>query len=197
MAIVTETGANAGWCWACSACSFNSLSSSDIRSFPHDFNDHPLVPLTIEFGVENSLPCAQIQPAGRNGYDHFVMDQERLQMRIAVIFAGIVMLVLLAKWRQVLQPVVDVFDQSTLVIVHIYARCNVHSRDEDHSFLHAALVNDLLDLRRDVNVCPMRLRVKLQVLSKRLHGYEVSVNARLQIFCRRRSLLRPVRDPYT
>lgn len=90
-------------------------------------------------------------------------------MRIAVVFACFMVFVFLAKGRKVLQPLVNVFDQSGFVVVHINAGSNVHRGNEDHAFAHAALADDLLHLRRDVYIGPVRLGVKFKVFRERLH----------------------------
>src|ERR1700746_2761146 len=102
--MVTETGATVGSCFACSACSCNSCSSSDIWSLSHDFHNHALVPLPVELRIEHTLPRAQVEHARGNGHDHFMMDEQRLQMRVAVVLARLMMLVAFAKRRQMLQP---------------------------------------------------------------------------------------------
>src|SRR5579863_10089733 len=80
------------------------------------------------------------------------------------------MLVVLAKRRQMLQPLVDVLDQTALVIVHVHPRRDVHGRNQNHAFPHAALAYDLFDLRCDVHVGSVCLGVKLQVFRERLHS---------------------------
>src|SRR5580765_6064845 len=111
MAIVTETAARVGSSLACSACSFISFSSSDIASLSHDFYDDPLVPLPIKLSIENPLPSSQVEHPGSNWHNHLMMNQQCFQVRVAVVFSGVVMLVVLAKWSEVLHPFVDVFDQ--------------------------------------------------------------------------------------
>src|SRR5271165_5255178 len=101
--MVTEIGASVGSCLACSACSCNSFSSSDISSLSHNFHNDPLVPLPVELRIKNPLPCSQIQLARRNRHDDFVTDQQRLQVRVAIILAGFMMFIALAKGRQMLQ----------------------------------------------------------------------------------------------
>src|SRR5205807_10073886 len=41
---------------------------------PHDFHNHPLVPLSVEFGIKDALPGPQIQLARRDRHNHLVMD---------------------------------------------------------------------------------------------------------------------------
>jgi hypothetical protein len=42
----------------------------------HDFDDHPLVALTIELRIENALPGAEVELSGRDWNDYFMMDEQ-------------------------------------------------------------------------------------------------------------------------
>ena len=42
----------------------------------HDFHDHALVPLAVEFSVENSLPRTEVKPPSGNRNNHFMVNQE-------------------------------------------------------------------------------------------------------------------------
>src|SRR6185369_1547076 len=78
-------------------------------------------------------------------------------------------LVVLVERRQALKPLVDVCDQSFFVIVDVDSGSNVHSRHQHHAFFHSALTHDGLDLRRDVDVLAMLLRVESEVLGRNFH----------------------------
>ena len=90
-----------------------------------------------------------------------MVDQQRFEVRVAIVFARFVMLVVFLEWREVLEPLINVFDQSALVIVHIHTGSDVHCRHQDHAFAHAAVADNLLYLRRHVHVRPMRFGVEL------------------------------------
>src|SRR5579863_3133270 len=81
-------------------------------SLPHHFHDYPLIPLSIELRIENPLPRTQVELARSNRHDDFMVNQQRLQMRIPIVLAGFMMFVVFAERRQMLQPPVDVLDQS-------------------------------------------------------------------------------------
>src|SRR5579864_5000631 len=85
--------------------------------FSHYLYDDPLVTLAVEFRVEDALPGTEVEPARSDGNDDLMMDQERFQMRIAVDFPGIVMAIIFAKRRELLQPLIDVFNQAGLVVI--------------------------------------------------------------------------------
>src|ERR1041385_3959172 len=130
--MVSETGAKAGLCFACSACSCSSLNSSDMTLFSHDLHDDPFVTLAIKFRIENSLPGSQIKFAGCDRHDNFMMDEQRLQVRIAVVLARFMMLVILTEWGKVLKPLINVLDQTAFVVVNIYSGGDVHRRNQHH-----------------------------------------------------------------
>jgi hypothetical protein len=121
----------------------------------HDFHNHPLVTLTVKFSVENSLPSAEVELTGGDGNDDFVVDEQGFQVGIAVVLAGFVMLVVLIEGGELFQPAIDVFDQAWFVIVDVDSGGDVHGGNQDHAFLHAALLYRGLDLWRDVDVGAM------------------------------------------
>ena len=121
-------------------------------SLTHRLEEDPLWPLSIPLAVEDALPGAEVEPARGDGDDDLVMNEQGLQVRIPVVFAGVVMFVVFAEGCQLLQPLIDVFDQPTLVVIHIDAGRDVHGRNQHHAFLDAALAQDLLHLGRDVDV---------------------------------------------
>ena len=56
----------------------NVSAQANRQSFAHYLYDHPLVALAIEFGVEDTLPWAEVQPPRSDWNDDLVMDQQRL-----------------------------------------------------------------------------------------------------------------------
>src|SRR5260370_42622218 len=92
------------------------FANSGAALLAHHFHDHSLVSLAIKFGVENSLPGAEIQSAGGGRDDHFMVNEQRFQMRVAVVFTGAVMLVAFAKGSELRQPLVNIFGESRFVV---------------------------------------------------------------------------------
>src|SRR5579872_6617091 len=83
------------------------------------------------------------------------------------------------------QPLIDVLDQSPFIVVDVDSGGDVHSGDQYHPFLDAALVYDRLNLRGDMYICSVRFGMKLQVFSEDFHkAYTLRV----------RILLRPATD---
>ena len=69
--------------------------------FSHHFNDHSFVALAVEFGVENLLPGAEVEfPVGDRDND-FVVNDQRFEVSVSVVFAGLVMLVVLLEGASV------------------------------------------------------------------------------------------------
>src|SRR6516225_2454787 len=95
---------------------------------PRDFHDHSLVPLPIKLGIEDPLPSAQIEFAAGNRHYDLMMDQQRFEMRVAVVFTRGMMFVILAKRRQMFQPLDDVLDQAAFIVVNVDTRRDVHGR---------------------------------------------------------------------
>src|SRR5580698_550972 len=118
-------------------------------------------------------------------------------MRVTVVFASFVMLIVLAKRSQMLQPLVDILDQSALIIVHVDAGRDVHGGDEHHALLNAALGNDFGDLRSDVHVSPAGLRVEFKVLGERFHSIVVPPRAALLLLSPSQSIPRSGQNLYT
>ncbi len=58
--------------------------------FSHDFNDDSFVALPVEFGIENLLPWAEIEfPVGDRD-DDLVMNDQRFEVSVSIVFAGLV-----------------------------------------------------------------------------------------------------------
>ena len=93
---------------------------------PHHLHYHPLPALSIELRVVHLLQWAQVQASLRDGDDDLVVYEDALQMRIAVVFSGAVVVVVLTLRRQALQHLVDVPDDAALRVVDVYARRDVH-----------------------------------------------------------------------
>src|SRR5258708_35279856 len=100
--------------------------------FSHYLNDDSFVALAVEFGVENLLPWAEVEfPVGDRD-DDFVVNDQRFQVRISVVFSSLVMLVVLPEGSERFQPLADVFDEAALVVVDVDSGSDVHGGDHDH-----------------------------------------------------------------
>src|SRR5581483_11527833 len=54
----------------------------------HHLHDQPLRAPAVELAIEDLLPRPQIEPAVRGRHDHLMMDEQILQVRIAVVFTA-------------------------------------------------------------------------------------------------------------
>jgi len=93
---------------------------------PNDLDEDPFVSAAIELGVENPLPWAQIELSGGYRDDHLVVHQHGFQMRVAVGFTGLVVLIIRIPWSELFKPPVDILDESFFVVVDIDSSCDVH-----------------------------------------------------------------------
>jgi hypothetical protein len=141
----------------------------------HHFNDDAFGPLSVEFRVIDLLPWAEIEFARGNRNDDFMVNEKALQVRIAVGFASPMVAVIAAKWRETLQPFVNIGDESIFGVVHMDAGGDVHCGDQNHALANAALRKSRLDLRSDVQVFSVLLRPESQVLGVELHRGDINV----------------------
>src|SRR5207253_585383 len=91
------------------------------------------------------------------------------QMRVSVIFAGLVMPVRQTRWRQFLEPRLEVLDESAFPIVDVDAGGNVHRGDERHAVLDTASLDDGRDLVRNSDELLPLLRIEPEVIGE--HGH--------------------------
>src|ERR1700722_16094010 len=151
-------------CWA-----ILSAAPRTQASLTHYLNNDAFRPLTVEFGIVNLLPGAKIEPAVRHRYNHLVMHDQALQVRIAIRLPGAMVLVVLAKRRQFLQPFVDVAQQAVFSVVYPDAGRNMHGRNQDHAFSNSALLQRGIHLACDVDVLAMLLGLELQIFGVKSH----------------------------
>src|SRR3989440_5542993 len=105
--------------------------------FTHDFNDDSLVALAVEFGIENPLPWAKIEFSVGDRDDDLVMNDQRFEVSVSIVFAGLVMLVILPEGSDRFQPLVDVFDQAAFIVVDVDSGSDVHGGYQDHAVFNA------------------------------------------------------------
>src|SRR5580658_2209147 len=91
-------------------------------------------------------------------------------MRIPVVLARLMMFVVFAKRCQMLQPPVNILDQSALVVVNVDSGRDVHGRHQHHALLDPTLAHDLFYLGSEVHIGAMRLGVKLKIFGQYFHS---------------------------
>jgi len=137
--------------------------------FSHHFNEHSFVALAVEFGVENLLPGAEVEfPVGDRNND-FVVNQQRFEMSVSVVFAGLVMLVVLPEGGERLQPLVDVFDEAALVVVDVDPGGDVHGGDQNYAVFDSGFFESALNLRGQVDIGALGFRVQGEVFGVEFH----------------------------
>src|SRR5574339_417957 len=96
------------------------------RLLTHDLDDNALAAAAVELRVEHLLPGTEIERAVGDGQDHLVPQDGALQVRVGIVLAGLVMLVRQPRRRELLEPRLEVLDQSVLPVVDVDARRDVH-----------------------------------------------------------------------
>jgi len=97
-----------------------------LSLFADDLDDHPLLALSVELRIEDSLPRSQVELALRDGKRHRLVEQQAFEMRVSVVLARLVVAVVLPERRELFQPFVDVVNQAGLIVVHVHGRRDMH-----------------------------------------------------------------------
>src|SRR5579883_3453584 len=121
------------------------------RGHSHQLYNDVLAPLAVEFGVEGALPGAKVEVAIGDGKRDLVVQQQRLEVRVCIVFAGLVMAELGARGGEFFKPLFDVCDEAAFVIIDVNGSGNVHGGDEAEAVTDATAGDDLLQLRGDVD----------------------------------------------
>src|SRR5581483_128225 len=74
------------------------------NSHPHHLDDDPFPPLPVELSVENLLPRAEIELPGGDRQHDLMPHDRALQVRVCVVFAGLVMPVRQRGRREPFEP---------------------------------------------------------------------------------------------
>jgi hypothetical protein len=152
----------------------NGLKRKDLflqkQLFSDDLDKDFLVPLAVEFSVEDLLPGPEIEFAVRDGTDHFTPHYGPFQMGVGVVFKTVVLV--LAVWffrRKALQKPFEVPVQAAFIIVYEHACRYMHSVYEDQALPDAAFPESGFHLGRDVDECPSCRRIDNQHFPVRFH----------------------------
>ena len=105
-----------------------------------------------------------------------MVNEQRFQVGVSVVFAGLVVLVVFAEGSEFLQPLVDVLEQSAFVVVDVDSGGDVHGGDQDHPVFDAGLFEGVLDLRGQVDVGSPAFGVQSQVFGMAFHAPHLSQN---------------------
>ena len=97
-------------------------------------------------------------------------------MGIAIGFPGAVMAVVLAEWREMFEPLVDIGDQTVFGVVDPHARGNMHRGDQDHALLDFGFPNSTQYLFRDIQIFPVFRGLKCEIF--RIESHSEIIHAR-------------------
>ena len=131
------------------------------------------VALAVELGIENLLPGAEVELSVGDWDNDFVVNDQRLQVRVSVVLAGLVMLVVLAEGSQRFQPLVDVLDQAAFIVVDVDSGSDVHGGHQNHTVFDSGLFQGVLDLRGQVDVGSLGFRVQGEVFGVEFHRHHL------------------------
>src|SRR3954454_1260686 len=73
---------------------------------PQHLDDQPLRPAAVELGVEDLLPRAEVEAAGGDRQDHLVVDEQVLEVSVAVVLAAAMVAVVAGGGKQLAGDVV-------------------------------------------------------------------------------------------
>src|SRR5215510_2654538 len=143
--------------------------------FTHHLHDDALSALAIELGVEHLFPWTEIEGTARNRQHHLVTHDGAFQMRVRVVFAGLMVPVVETGGRQLLEPRLKIVNQAVLPVIHINTGGDMHSRHEHHAFLHTAFFDNLRDIVSNADELLTLLRVEPQIFC--VEGHSTLVKA--------------------
>src|SRR5690606_6051685 len=81
-----------------------SGSPANLRALlAHDLHDDAFPPAPVELGVVDLLPRTEVHAAVGDGDDHLVVDEQALEMGVAVVFAGAMVPVIRTEGRELVE----------------------------------------------------------------------------------------------
>src|SRR5664279_3579030 len=100
-------------------------------------------------------------------------------MSITIVFAGLMVLVVGSRGCQLLEPLPNILDQPTLMIVHVDGGSNVHRRDEAQAILYTASLYDLLHF-----ICDMHHFATFSGLEDHVFRVALHLSLQVSLLCR-------------
>lgn len=98
-----------------------------------------------------------------------MVQQQRFQMRIAIVLAGLMVFVVRTRRRKLFQPLQYVLNQALFQIVHVDGGGNMHRRHEAQPILNAAALDNRFNRWRDVDNFPPQWRLHHQIFRMYMH----------------------------
>ncbi len=144
-----------------------------------DLNEHALPAAPVKLSVEDLLPRTEIQPSIGNGHKHFSTHDLPLEVRIPVVFPGLMVAIVLSLWGQRIEKLVEISDQTGFIIVDIHTGRDMHRIDQHEPLLHPTFPDRRFNLARDVHVGSPGLGFKEQLFAIGFHGMARTRSARI------------------
>src|SRR5450432_1527089 len=153
-------------------CGVQPLRRTDVGLLADNLYHRAFSAAAVEFAVEDLFPRAEIEFAFGDGDDHFAAHDLALEVGIGVVFAGAIVPVGAGRRvrRQLFQPDLVVVMEPALVVVDEHGRGDVHGVNQTKAFAHAALTNEFLNLRRDVDEPAPAGNFKPEIFGERFHA---------------------------
>src|SRR5919198_1092463 len=138
--------------------------------------DDALAPPPVELGVEDLLPRTEVELPVRDREDDLVRHQLALEVRVGVVLT-VVVAVLVGRLVgcEALEPVVEVLDEPGLGVVHVDGGRDVHRIHEAEPVPDAGVLDERLDVARDVDVVAPVRSLERQVVGRMLHLVELGL----------------------
>src|SRR4051794_11848049 len=135
---------------------------------PEHLDDEPFGAASVELGVEDGLPRAEVEPPAGDRQDDLVVDEQVLPVCVAVVLAAAAVVAevagvgrqlardvvgrLLPRRRgELVEPFERVLEDPRLVIVDPHAGGDVHRADEHHPLAHAGVGDGRLHVVGDAH----------------------------------------------
>jgi hypothetical protein len=133
----------------------------------YNFDEHALFAPAVELAVEDLFPRTKVEFPVCNGNNRFTPHNLSLEMRITVVFTGVVSVAAYGLVRRELpEPIVEIFMQTWFVIVNKYACRNVHCIYQAQTLADAAFGKRCLNVLRDVDEFASRCRLEFEDMSE-------------------------------
>ena len=105
--------------------------------FPDHFHEHAFRALTVEFGVEDLLPRAEIKLTVRDCDGDFAAEELALQVRVGVVLACAIVTVFGGVVRDgFFEKIVKILHESRFIVIDVDACRNVHRVYKNEAFFN-------------------------------------------------------------
>ena len=154
----------------------------------HHLDNDTLSPLAVEFRVKQLFPRTQVEAPASNRDHDLMSDDGTFQVSVGIVLTGLVVLVRQSGRGEVLEPALNVLNQSTFPIIDIHPRRNVHCRHQHSAVGHSAGIDDVGNIiRNPQNLLPV-LGGEPEIIGVDLHSSPQTMNCLVGPLQRQRCL---------